>query len=70
MVDFLHTLRMAAPFKRSVEEGVHNLERHVGGNETGREGDDIGIVVLTGKGGEFIVPTERTANIGVFVGGH
>ena len=70
LVDFLDTALMAATLERSVEEFVDNLKRELLGNEAGRDGNDVAIVVLTAEMGNLDIPAESAADVGIFIDSH
>jgi len=61
---------VSAAFKfRRQENSNHGLCQNFG-NEAGRQGNDIGIIVLTGEHGYFFRPAQGASDALVFVGRH
>ena len=61
---------MASAFKRSFEPDAHDLEREIFRNHSLSEGKNIGVVVLTRKPGDFLIPAKRATNPAHFVRRH
>ena len=65
--DFSHTTLMASAFECGGEVGVDYLLRFVDGYEACGEHEEVGVVVLTGKGSEFGQPAEGRTNALMFI---
>ena len=61
---------MAAAFELGVEEGVEDGCGLRLVDETGGQRADVGVVVLTGQGGNLGTPADGSSHFGVFVEGH
>ena len=61
---------MAATLEVGAEESLDEVEGGLGQDEAGGHDEHVGIIVLTGEGGDFAVPAEGCAHIGVLVGRH
>lgn len=70
LIDFLYTAEVPFAEEGSVQENVDERERLVGGDETSRERDDVGIVVLTSELGDFAAPAEGAPDVGILVDCH
>ena len=68
--DLVDPALMAASFERGVEVCVEDLKGEVVGDESGREDEDVGVVVLLCEGCELREPAESGADALMFVERH
>ena len=68
--DVFDALLMAATCKLGVEEFVETLAAYVLGDESAREDDDVGVVVLTDEVGNLGLPNKTGTDALVLVEGH
>lgn len=68
--DLVDTALMATSFERCVEVCVEDLKGEFVGDETGREDEDVGVVVLLCEGCELREPAEGGADSLMFVERH
>ena len=68
--DFPHPAGMSSALEPSVEESAHHGECHALAHKAGRDGEHIGLVVLSGEGGELCFPAQCRPDALVLVGGH
>ena len=68
--DVFNALLVATTCKFGVEELVETLTAYVFGDETTREDDDVGVVVLTDEVGNFWLPNKACTDALVLVEGH
>jgi hypothetical protein len=68
-IDFINPTLVSPPLECCLQEHFyHGLGRNFL-HESGRYGDDVGIVMLSGQGCKLLCPTQRTAHTLVLVGG-
>lgn len=61
---------MAAAFEGSFDVLLQDLEGEVFGDEAGREGEDVGVVVLTCEMCYLDIPAEGATDVGVLIDSH
>ena len=61
---------MAATLESSVHKHIHNLERELGRDKTGRQHKHIGIVVEAGQTSQLHIPAQSRADTLMLVERH
>ena len=68
--DFSHPPGVAAPFKRCIQESFYNFNGYIFRNKTDRQGQNIGVIMLSGEGSKLGQPTEGSPYALVLIGRH
>lgn len=70
LADFFHTALVTTTLELGVEVLIDNLQGSFLTDETGGHGEDVAIVVLTAKMGDFGSPAKGTTDMGILVDSH